>query len=809
VNGSGFWLLGEQADWTLWQGMGWSGSACMLAGRQSWRLPPAQTRAAALAALAATRPLVIDTAGGIAQIAPDGSGIVCLDAGAWTKLAGDAGTPLTPKAGTYLGMSLGGGRLALLSGDGSATYLEVFDLRGRWQTNTAVNPAVQIAPDPAGTVVAAADDGTVFVTIAGGLGMFDGGPVETFVAGAQTVFAPLVANPNPLRQTALVANRPGGAPIAMTADATRVAILLDQGSAAQTLAVLDRDSGAWTTTPVIATDGTALPYMTDIGLPGPNLVALMAPNPAPATPADCAVVSLSPPAGVTLAPYRYPMLSQYAPRFAAVPGPNVFYLGSAQALPAPRRLLPLPYPAYLATGAIARFGIPGADADSVWHRFYAEAYLPQGTALTVWARAADTPIAAADQAALLALLLGAGPGTNRLGPAEAASAAASSGLPTPAASLIAALAAAPFHLQPPLAPAGIESELPFHPGLSALLGMPGSLHELLLQRSCGSNRRLCGAHLDLAVIAAGDGRHSPCLRAIRLYTPRFCYQDQYLPSLFHQTVMAGETDENPASPPDFRERLFGNLEGILTPLENRVAAAEYLLDPLAAPADMLPWLASYFGTVLDPGWPEARTRRALANMGRQFKQRGTYRGVCLALDIATDGAVQRGEVVLVETYQLRRTDATVLGIPMGGENVLTANAVPSGNSIIGDTLVLSAERAADVLALLAPGAVPPGDAAAVARFLDEYADRVQVAALLQGPSAATLRDAVKRVLTAELPAHLAFDIVVTDGRFVLGLSPLLDIDTFLDPATPPLPLTLGRSVVGRDAVVRNPATLRQ
>ncbi len=60
--------------------------------------------------------------------------------------------------------------------------------------------------------------------------------------------------------------------------------------------------------------------------------------------------------------------------------------------------------------------------------------------------------------------------------------------------------------------------------------------------------------------------------------------------------------------------------------------------------------------------------------------------------------------------------------------------MPSGNSIVGDTLVLSSERAIEVLALLAPSLAQGADAATVAQFLDEYADRIQVAAILQGPN---------------------------------------------------------------------------
>ena len=892
VNGSSFVLLADQGDWAppigLTAGVTWTGSTWTLAGKQSWRLPSARRalrRAAKVRAqlfLASTSFVVVDAFNAIARINAAGAGVESLDGAAWTPVVDQNGAPLAPKVGKFIAMSLSGSRLALVASDGSKAFLELFDLRGRWPLDSPDNPSIEFPLDSGGAAVAAAADGQIFVVVQGGLAIFEGGPIDELFAPPTGVFLPVSTNPNPLRQTKLLnspglAHGPGGGPLAMAVDAKRVAILMDPGTGAQTIALLDRvvrrpRSGA----PVVATDKTQLPYMTDIALMRDGYVALMAPpgppppsGPAPNGPLDCAVVTVSP-QGLTLAPRRYPMLDQYAPRFASIPGPDVDYLGGASGgAPAPRRLLPLPHPAYLPRGALARFAIPGSDPDQVWHRVYCEANLPQGTALTIWARAAEihfgdlvaqatqvaeqaastlsqaalagnaTAIAAAqaalasaqtdlqavkslsvadqntqaaaDQAALAAVLLAATPDLAPLNAGNAATVAKNNSLPPLSATLTAALTVAPFHRQPPLTAVSQPSELPFHPGLASLAGMPGALYEVLLQRSVGANRRLTGAFLDIVAIAAGDGRHSPCLRAIRVYSSRFSYQDEYLPTYFHQTRISDESDvAATASPPDFRERLLANFEGLLTPIENRVAAAEYLLDPNAAPASTLPWLCSYFGRTLDPTWPQARSRRALAAMGRQFRQRGTYRGVCLALDIATDGAVARGEIVVLETFRLRCSDATVLGIPMSGRNSLTGYGVPSGNSIVGDTLTLSTERSIDRLALQsAIRHFHSGSGCKASQLLDEYADRFQVTVLLQGPTTAALRPIVSNVLLAELPAQLGFDIVATDQRFILGLSPLLDVDTFLDPTAAPAPLTLDQSVVGRDAIVRNPAALRQ
>src|SRR6185369_16778372 len=140
----------------------------------------------------------------------------------------------------------------------------------------------------------------------------------------------------------------------------------------------------------------------------------------------------------------------------------------------------------------------------------------------------------------------------------------------------------------------------------------------------------------------------------------------------------------------FRERFFALAEGLLTPIEGRIAAVEELLDPDATPAPFLPWLAGFLGLTIDPSWPEARQRALVRNAGALARLRGTAAGVKLWLDIVTDGGVGRGQVVVVENFRLRRTVATLLGVEVDdAQSPLTLGFMTSGNSIVGDTLVLS------------------------------------------------------------------------------------------------------------------------
>jgi hypothetical protein len=227
-----------------------------------------------------------------------------------------------------------------------------------------------------------------------------------------------------------------------------------------------------------------------------------------------------------------------------------------------------------------------------------------------------------------------------------------------------------------------------------------------------------------------------------------------------------------------------------------------LVDPLCAPRSLLPQIARFTGIELDPSWPEARSRRLLAESGRLHRLRGTKQGVQLALDIATDGAVKRGQIVIVENYRLRRTMATLLGVRIDDrDHPLTLGTLPEGNSIVGDSLILAEASARAFLALLDDRG--QSDAAAVARFFDVYAHQVTV--LLHG-AARSASAAVEAALARFAPAQVRYRIIATDTPFVLGLSPLLSIDTAVDVDPPSEAVSLGATRLGRGDLVQNGAS---
>lgn len=209
-------------------------------------------------------------------------------------------------------------------------------------------------------------------------------------------------------------------------------------------------------------------------------------------------------------------------------------------------------------------GIPGC----VWHRLFLDAEIPEGCNLTVGMRAADDP-------ALLERL--------------------------------------PFRPQPsPYLRTG-PSELPFQdPWVDVT--RPASPRtgtwELLFQS-------ITGRYAQIELTFTGDGRATPCLRALRAWYPRFSYVSAHLPELYQ------EEDE----PHRFLERLLANAEGLLTEHEARLESSWMLADPRTTPVPALDWLGSWVGLHLEPAWSAERRRFLLRHVDRLYRMRGTIGGL--------------------------------------------------------------------------------------------------------------------------------------------------------------------------------------
>lgn len=198
-----------------------------------------------------------------------------------------------------------------------------------------------------------------------------------------------------------------------------------------------------------------------------------------------------------------------------------------------------------------------------------------------------------------------------------------------------------WQLQPPLYLNGDGGELPGKRAIAQLstdrLRGQGCWDMLLQQ--------ITGRFVQLRITLTGDGRHTPALRSLRIWYPRFSYAQQFLPALYREDPISGS----------FVERFLANMEGINSGTEERIATAQTQFDPRTARDEMLPWLASWFDVMLDPSWNEARSRLFLANAIEFFSWRGTIAGLKLALRLAFDAEL------LPADFLLGKSDCTCAG----------------------------------------------------------------------------------------------------------------------------------------------------
>ncbi|MEM6898249.1 MAG: hypothetical protein AAF583_00555 [Pseudomonadota bacterium] len=395
---------------------------------------------------------------------------------------------------------------------------------------------------------------------------------------------------------------------------------------------------------------------------------------------------------------------------------------------------------------------------------------------------------------------------------------------------------------------GTKSEIP---NAQALLQCPSrpdksGLFECLIQRNDTRVRRVEGRYLWLRLTMTGAGDNSPELAAIRVYGGRRSWRDMYLPDLYGETV-GGEAGaaQGPATPPDFMERFLHSYEGVLTEIEGRIAQSWQWTDPATAPDDALPWIGQWVGIEPRHGESPAKLRQRLIAAPHTRGLVGTTGGLLAALELATGGkvysggrvvpgrrmpapgelaiaqlgsgrrrvlmlspddgsncmvlaggAVTKGEVVAIEGFRLRQTFATILGADLEREDdPLTLGMSSSGNSYVGDTLILGDIAREELLSLFSEEIDPNADArTAVENFYARLAWRVLV--LVRGESQASMA-MLQDVIREEIPAYIEASLFAVSAPLLVGVSSLLGVDTFMAEPASPKGVRIGQSKVGR------------
>ncbi|MCJ8500101.1 phage tail protein [Desulfatitalea alkaliphila] len=434
-----------------------------------------------------------------------------------------------------------------------------------------------------------------------------------------------------------------------------------------------------------------------------------------------------------------------------------------------RPLHPLSFPSYP-----SRVTVPAADLidsgapNTVWHRLFLEARLPKGSGVIVHLAADEDREILENHPQWFAHHFGTVPPQPDV----------------PRATWLDAASEVPF----------FQGLLPEKPkdGTSGVFGV-------LVQRAGRVHRSLKGRYLKVSLTLMGGGQTTPEIAALRVYLPRFSYLDRYLPELYRESDPRRDAvDEGAANGSDFLQRFLCLFEGLLTPIEDRVAAAYMLTNPRSAPAEALDWLGRWVSLDVEMDLPEARKRLFIRHATDLYRKRGTLKGLALALDLLSDRMVERGEIVLLEDFRLRRTFATILGRDFSvEEDPLLMTTIPNANAYVGDTMILGDAAQREFLALY--GAEMPADtadAAAVERFYARLSNRLTV--LVHRQSDPHTVGLIHRIVAREVPAHIAFRVVPAGRALLVGLHALLGEDTYLQKTPAGGTARVGHSRLGRN-----------
>ncbi len=451
-----------------------------------------------------------------------------------------------------------------------------------------------------------------------------------------------------------------------------------------------------------------------------------------------------------------------------------------------RGLHRLSFPFYVrdgqATNNSVRAPLDSGEVNRVWHRLYLEAVIPKGCGIKVWLAATDKVTAFND-------ILSEHWYEHRFGK----------------------LFQQPTRTDIPVAVwESIPSELPHHSGLlpCAINKDKGGLFSVLIQRSSRRVRSLKGRYLHVHVELSGQGRDTPEIFALRAYSTRFSYIDEYLPQLYRESTFEPEADEpGTATQADFYTRFVSNFEGVLTNIEDRIAQAHLLTDPATVPAKSLSWLGSWIGHEVNQSLPETVQRQFLQAAPDLYRWHGSLRGLKLALEIATQGAVSGGEIVVLEDFRLRRTFASIIGADLTEEDdPLTIGVGINGNSFVGDSLFVGDENNKEFLALFSADLTVDTSAQnAIDQLFERLAHRITI--LVHEEIEPQDLGLIRRIAALETPAHVEHRMLSASNRFLVGMAALVGVDTYLADKIPPRSARIGSTTLGKYDFIKGPGAL--
>jgi len=414
-------------------------------------------------------------------------------------------------------------------------------------------------------------------------------------------------------------------------------------------------------------------------------------------------------------------------------GRITYWTGAGLGFAVPARLI------FEREGRVVTFRLDSGEAQNVWGRLQLDACVPAGTDLRVDFLTADEP---SDEPPL--------PGNPDL-LALVRAPLATPPLPPLAAVPAAAKVVRRLHRRPE------GRELPWSP-LRA--DDPFETYEAPIDAPAGR-------FLWVVLRLAGNTRATPRVRALRAELQGHEHLRR-LPRVFSR--------EQPSA--HFLSLFLAMFDTVAHDLEGRAAERQALVDPFATPDELLPWLSSFLGLVLDERWPLPVRRAMIAQAVWLFRFRGTVCGLQRFIELALERPV-----VILEHFRVRGLGAATTG-PGGA---ITTTGVLGAGFRVGAEFGSTAETPLE-------GTFAASFAANAHRFT----------VVLPGAVTDEERAVVEHILEVHRPAHTVFDICTVDAALRLGQGMHVGLTTIVGESEGWRTLQVGQAALGRDGILGRP-----
>jgi phage tail-like protein len=234
---------------------------------------------------------------------------------------------------------------------------------------------------------------------------------------------------------------------------------------------------------------------------------------------------------------------------------------------------------------------------------------------------------------------------------------------------------------------------------------------------------------------------------------------------------------NPGNQPDFLRRFVALFQGLFEDVEDEVNSLERYFDAFSAPAEALPWLASWLAVDLDQGEPEARMRNSIAGAFRRYRWRGTIEGLRLALFEEAGVHAIVSESIAASSFMAfpAATDSAGGAAPPALGLGTHLPAAEPGGAVLGMTATLDHSY----LITDAQFGEPLFASAAWQFVVEVYRREANTDARLQ---------LIKEIIEREKPAHTMYRLALIDPVMRVGVQARVGVDTVIAGVPPPGPL---------------------